>query len=137
LKLALALLTLLFTVEAASAQVVFRCGSVYSQKPCPHGKVVEATDPRSAAQRAEAQRVSASERKLAADMRNDRLAEERALKPATAGSLSAARPASVKPESRSDRSNKKKKQKRSGVATAASEDFVASGPSTKKKRAGP
>ncbi len=137
MKFALTLLTLLFAAEGAHAQPVFRCGSVYSQTPCPQAKVVEATDPRSAAQRAEAQRVSASERKLAADMRRDRLADERALKPASAGSLGPAKPAAVKPPTPADRSGGKKKQKRGALAPAANEDFVASGPSTKKKRAAP
>ena len=88
-----AALMLLFTVSGVHAQTVFRCGSVYSQTPCPQGRVVEATDPRSAAQRAEASRVTANERKLAADMRRDRINEENAQQPAAAGSLSAPKPA--------------------------------------------
>ena len=40
--------------------------------------MVESTDVRSAAERAEAKRVAASERKLADDMRRDRLADEAA-----------------------------------------------------------
>ena len=135
MKLAAIALMLLFALEGAHSQAVYRCGSVYSQTPCPQGKVVEATDPRSAAQRAEAKRVATDERKLAADMRRDRLAEENALKPAAAGSLSAAKPAPAKRESRADR-GAKKKQKRTSVKPAAGEDFVASGPSSKKNRAG-
>ena len=136
MRLAAAAFMLIFTIHGAHAQTVFRCGSVYSQTPCPQAKVVEATDPRSAAQRAEAKRVAASERQLAADMRRDRLAEENALKPAAAGSLSAAKPPAAKPESHADRGAKKKKQKRTSVKPAAGEDFVASGPSSKNKRPG-
>jgi len=135
MRLAAAALMLLFAVAGAHAQVVYRCGSVYSQTPCPQAKVVEATDPRSAAQRAEARRVAADERKLAADMRRDRLAEEGALTPAAAGSLSPSKPAAAKPESSANRGTGKKKKK-ALLKPAAGEDFVASGPSSKKKRGG-
>ena len=130
MKLAAAALILLFAVNGTHAQPVFRCGSAYSQTPCPQGRVVEATDPRSAAQLAEARRVAADERKLAANMRRDRLAEENAQQPAGAGSLSTPKPVVTAP-----RSAGKKKQKRTSVKPAASEDFVASGPRSKKKRA--
>ena len=131
MKLAAAVLTLLFTVIGAQAQTVFRCGSVYSQTPCPQGKVVEVTDSRSAAQRAEAKRVAADERKLAADMRRDRINEENAQQPAAAGSLSAPKPVPAAERG----AVKRKKQKRSSVKPGASEDFVAAGPSAKKRRA--
>src|SRR6185436_20773685 len=43
---------------ACAAQTIYRCGTegnvIYAQTPCPEGRVVEATDPRSAAQRADA-----------------------------------------------------------------------------------
>ena len=131
MKLAASVLTLLFTVIGAQAQTVFRCGSVYSQTPCPQGKVVEVTDSRSAAQRAEAKRVAADERKLAADMRRDRINEENARQPAAAGSLSAPKPVPAAERGAA----KRKKQKRSSVKPGASEDFVAAGPSAKKRRA--
>lgn len=38
----------------ASGQNVYRCGSSYSQKPCPDAVVVEVADPRSEAQKAQA-----------------------------------------------------------------------------------
>ena len=126
-----AALMLLFTVNGVHAQTVFRCGSVYSQTPCPQGRVVEATDPRSAAQRAEARRVTANERKLAADMRRDRINEENAQQPAAAGSLSAPKPVLAAERGAAS----KKKTKKSFVKPAASQDFVASGPSSKKKHA--
>jgi hypothetical protein len=69
---------LCFASFCAVAQPVYRCGSTYSQTPCPAGKIVPATDVRSAAERAEAARIAANERKLAADMRSDRLADEAA-----------------------------------------------------------
>jgi hypothetical protein len=71
-------LFLCFASFCTVAQPVYRCGSTYSQTPCPQGKIVAATDVRSAAERAEASRIAANEGKLAADMRNDRLADEAA-----------------------------------------------------------
>jgi hypothetical protein len=63
---------------AAAQQPVYRCGNSYSQTPCPQGRMVTATDVRSAAERAEAARIAANERNLAARMRSDRLADESA-----------------------------------------------------------
>ena len=132
--IAAALMFCLWTLGAHATQPVYRCGNVYSQTPCPQGKLVEATDPRSGAQRAEARRLAADERKLAADMRNARLAEESALKPAGAGSLSAPKSLAAKLGSPADRGAKKKK--RTSVKPAAGTDFVASGPSSENKHSG-
>ena len=115
-----------FAVGSAQAQEVYRCGNVYSQTPCPQGRLVEAADARSAAQRAEAARVVASERRLATEMRRDRLAEEAALRPALAGSFSA-----QKVVANSDPT----KKKRGSAKPAAHKDFVVTVASAKKKRA--
>ena len=82
---------LLFCMAAlgAQAQAVYRCGNTYSSTPCPQGKVVEATDFRTAAQRAEARRLAADDQRLAADMRHERLVNQAMQKPALASSLSA------------------------------------------------
>lgn len=72
----------------AQAQPVYRCGNTYSPIPCPEGKVVEATDTRTAAQRAEARRVAIDDQRLAAEMRRERLVDQAMLKPAGATSLS-------------------------------------------------
>ena len=126
MKLAAVVLMFCFAVGAAQAQEVYRCGSAYSQTPCPQGRLVEADDARSEAQRAEAARVAATERRLANEMRRDRLAEEAALKPALAGSLSAPKVvASADP----------KKKKRGSAKPAAHKDFVVTVASEKKKRA--
>jgi hypothetical protein len=112
----------------ATAQPVYRCGSVYTQTPCPQGKIVEATDPRSAAQRAEAVRVAAAERRLAADMRRERLADQIASNPAGAGSLSGAPP--VKPVEKIERV--RPKNKRVLVKPTPTTDFIAVAPSRRK-----
>lgn len=127
MKLAAVALMFCFAVGAAQAQEIYRCGSVYSQTPCPQGRLLEADDSRSEAQRAEAARVAASERRLANEMRRDRLAEEAALKPALAGSLSA--PKALAADSVPT------KKKRGSAKPAAHKDFVVTVASEKKKRA--
>ena len=77
------LITSLCLAAAATAVAapIYRCGPdgrTYSQVPCPEGTIVEATDPRTAAQRAEAKRVVEAERKRAADLERERKAAEKA-----------------------------------------------------------
>ena len=123
----LAALLLAATTLGAGAQPVYRCGSAYSQTPCPAGRVVDATDPRTAAQRAEAKRVVADERRLAADMRRDRLADQAAARPARAGSLSApAAPASA-PE------RHLVKKKRTSTKRPVTTDFIAVDPTSRAR----
>ena len=71
---------LLLAVACATAQAagpVYRCGSTYSQTPCTGGRQLEAGDPRTAAQRAEARRQAAAERKAARSMERERLSSEK------------------------------------------------------------
>lgn len=79
----------------AAGQTVYRCGSAYSDAPCPQATVVDAADARTPAQRADAKQVAADEKRLGAQMEQDRLAAEKAQKPLRAASLSgpAAKPA--------------------------------------------
>jgi hypothetical protein len=115
------------------AQPVYRCGNAYSQSPCPEGgRLVDATDPRTAAQRAEARGVAADDRRLAADMRRDRMADEKALKPGGAASLSAAA-APAKAAPLAARSVHKKKRV---VKAVVSDDFTAVDPGSRKRRRG-
>ncbi len=65
-------------LNAGAAAPIYRCGSVYSQTPCPGGKLIDSADPRSAAQRAEARKVAAQERKRLAELERDRRAREAA-----------------------------------------------------------
>lgn len=75
---------------AAHAQAIYRCGQTYSQKPCPEGKIIESSDPRTAAQRAEAKRVTAREKQLAEKLESDRRAQESAQSRPLAASLAPA-----------------------------------------------
>ena len=82
------LMLCLAAASAAQAQTVYRCGSSYADAPCPQAALVDAADPRSAAQRADAQRVAADEKRMADRMERERLALAATQKPAGAGSLS-------------------------------------------------
>ncbi len=105
MKTAAATLFLILVSAGAGAQPVYRCGSEYSQSPCPQGRVVDVADPRTDAQRADRQRVLADERRLTEELRRERLADEARLTPNVAWRSSApaavvAKPAPAKPPSR-------------------------------------
>ena len=130
MKLAAAL-SLCLVSAGLQAQTIYRCGNEYTRIPCSQGQVVEATDPRTGAQRAEAVRVAAEERRRAAEMKRERLADQAALKPASAASLSAAPVPPAKPASAAERHASKKKR---GVAKpASSTPFTAADPSSRKR----
>jgi len=105
---------------------IYRCGPdgrEYSQTPCSGGTVVESSDTRSAAQRAEARRVAERERQLASDLERQRRADEAALKPSMAVAVG---PQATAPAARGSTKSRKKTDK-----AAANDDFVAVGPGTK------
>ena len=60
----------------AHAAPIYRCGQTYSQTPCSGGRLLESTDPRTAAQRAEARRITEHQRQLGERMENERPARE-------------------------------------------------------------
>ncbi len=122
---------LLVGAGGASAQpTVYRCGNEYTRVPCVQGRVVEIDNSATtAARRAEAARVVASEKRLAEDMARDRRLAEAAIKPATAGSLSA--PKIAAPEAKAS-SKPKSKKKRGKARSEEREDFIASVPKPKK-----
>ena len=133
MKTIIAALLAAAALSAAHAQnAVYRCGNTYSQAPCPDAKQVEVGDARSAAQHSQAHRVADDERRLAAEMRRERLADERASRPGAAASLSGPAPAKlafVEPEPRH------KKKHALGKAPPTT-DFVAFDPSSRKRRSG-
>lgn len=67
---------LVLSPALAEAAPIYRCGQTYSQTPCPGGRLIDAADPRSAAQRAEARRTVERERQLAVQMERDRQQQE-------------------------------------------------------------
>lgn len=73
-------LALLAAAPALAAPPIYRCGAdgrTYSQVPCPEGELIEASDPRTAAQRAEAKRFAEAERRRAAELERERKAAEK------------------------------------------------------------
>jgi hypothetical protein len=63
--------------HTAGAQQVWRCGSSYSQQPCPGGAVIDTSDGRSAAQAAKSSSVAQADMKLADRMEKERLEREK------------------------------------------------------------
>ena len=83
-RIALAVLLAAAAVHAGATGPIYRCGSEYTQEPCPGGKLLDVADPRSAAQRAEAARVTAAERRRLAELARERKAHEAADKASAA-----------------------------------------------------
>jgi hypothetical protein len=117
--------------SGAQAQPIYRCGTEYSRTPCPGGKMLESSDPRSAAQRAEAVRVAAQDRKKAAAMERERRAQESGAKPLQAAGFNGRPPP---PESAASGAERGKLKKASKAKPAKSADFVAVEPGSSKKR---
>jgi hypothetical protein len=59
-----------------AAQTLYRCGNEYRDTPCPNGVAVDARDPRTPAQKSEAQSLTAKEAALAEQMEKARLQSE-------------------------------------------------------------
>lgn len=114
----------------AQSQAIYRCGDTYSQTACPRGRVVEASDPRSAAQQAEARRVAADDRRLGVEMAKERRAEQAALKPALASGFNS-RPPRPEPVIAPIAHGKKKP---AAHQRAVSSDFVAQVPHSRQRR---
>lgn len=135
MKRLLILVTLIATAGAAQAgQAIYRCGKTYSQTPCPDGKIVESTDPRTAAQRAEAKRTVAKEKELAAKMERERREREAAAAPQGAASLSAppaVQPAASSADKGKGKGTKNRKSKSRKKAADGSKDFTAIVPGSK------
>lgn len=77
-------------VAGASAQTVYRCGNSYSQAPCPNGVALDVADPRTPAQRAEAQAAAERDAKAADALEKTRVTEENRLAAARAREARAA-----------------------------------------------
>ena len=132
-QLALATL-LLFVACAAPAQMIYRCGDTYSQTPCPGGRVLESSDPRTGAQRAEAKRAAAKERQLAAKLERERVAREAAAAGTSASGFDTApkvETAASEPIKAKGKGRGKPKAK-ARTAQADSQDYVALAPRPRK-----
>ena len=129
MRIAAAAVCAMLVAGGTQAQIVYRCGTEYSQTPCPGGKILESSDPRSAAQRAEAVRVAAQERKKAAELARERHALEAGTQPARATGFNG------RPAADASAAAPRVKAKKPSRATAAEgAAFVAVEPGTPGKR---
>jgi hypothetical protein len=108
IRCCIALACALAASAAGAATPIYRCaGNTYSQTPCTGGRIIESSDPRTAAQRAEARRLAAREKELADALERERrqqaptparaAAMEAGGRPPAAAASSAAEPAAPKP----------------------------------------
>ena len=119
---ATALLLLALLAPPADAAGIYRCGPdgrTYSQTPCADGRLIDAADPRSDAERAEAKRVAARERNTAADLERERRARE------LVGEKSPAAGFEHRPAAQPSAASAAKPKRRTEKAKAAHKDFVA------------
>lgn len=71
------LLTVLGTYPlGTAAQTIYRCGDSYSQKPCPGGQTIQATDERTQAQKAQTDAAIQRDSRTAATLEKNRLQQE-------------------------------------------------------------
>lgn len=61
----------------ARAQNVYKCGTSYSQTPCPGGNVIDPTDERTSAQKKQTDLATGRDARLAASMEKARLEQEK------------------------------------------------------------
>jgi hypothetical protein len=134
------LVALLFGAGVAdAATTIYRCGPggrEYSQRPCADGTVVEGTDGRTAAQRAQAARAIEQEKRRAAEMERERLAEERKKAATAIGINGLARPgdaAASAAEGTKTQTGKVKSKAKEPKESKEPKDFVAVEPVVKKK----
>ena len=135
MKYPVALLLTIAAGSACAAGPIYRCGPdgrQFSQTPCAGGTLVESSDPRSGAQRAEAKRVAALERKQADDLERERKARQAAEKPALATNIGA-RPVDQATPAASAAETSGRKKKHGKPPAQASKDFIAVDPAKPKK----
>jgi hypothetical protein len=77
---------------AAPPTPIYRCGQTYTQTPCADGHVIESSDPRSAAQRAEARRVAEREKQRAAQLDRDKTRQAASAPDAASAPVAASTP---------------------------------------------
>ena len=114
----------------ASAQNSYKCGSTYSQTPCPDAVPVAIDDGRTSAQKKQTDAATAMTAKTAGTLEKDRLAQEKrdlaSNKPASPGVNSSAKASPAEPPKTSAKKKKKKGEP---------EYFTAQVPGEKKTKA--
>ncbi|MEO6032332.1 MAG: hypothetical protein ABIP61_10595 [Burkholderiaceae bacterium] len=118
---------------SAQSQLVYRCGSVYSQAPCPQATIVDASDPRSATQQAEARQLALQQRQQAAEMVHDRRVREREQRPPQASGFDSRATPPAPSTSAHEPRKTRKKHSASAHSTESGADFTAIVPGSGKK----
>lgn len=113
--------------SVALAQPVYKCGERYTQTPCPGGALIDTSDPRSAAQKAQTDLATMRDARRADAMEQARLQQEQA-------DLAANTP-KAKPPSASRASNSRVRQVRK--KEKASDSFTVRSVVEKKKEPTP
>ncbi len=119
-----------WTTAVAQAQTVFRCGNAYGDTPCANSQPVDVSDARSAEQRDAAAEVVARDRRLAAELQQERRLRQASLKPAAAASLGG-RPVAV--VAAASHPAKPPHRKRHRYVALQDSDFIAVAPGSGRK----
>jgi|KBSMisStandDraft_5_1062788.scaffolds.fasta_scaffold354343_2 hypothetical protein len=115
----------------AKAETVYRrCGHEYSDVACARGVELDVGAAPSAQRLAEARQVALSEKRLAAEMTNDRREREAALRPAVATAIGHERSPEAQPATKAKAKHVKRHAK--GSAPDDERDFIAAVPKAKK-----
>ena len=126
-------LVLLLAIAAGAAVAktpIYRCGQTYSQTPCPDGNLIDAADPRTAAQRAEAARITEREKRQAAQLEREHRAADAASAP-TATIIPTAAVASA-PASAPAKAKKKGQKPEHAASSTGTTVFIAPRPAPQK-----
>jgi hypothetical protein len=105
---------------SASEKKVYRCGQTYQQVPCPaeagaSGQAINANDPRSAEQRADARAAAAADKRQAKALAAERQQREKAIRPQQSPmgtSLKPGEPPASAPETGAPKTHAKKHKKK-------------------------
>lgn len=103
----------------ARGQTVYKCGTVYSQQPCPGAVTLDASDSRTPAQKAQTDAAAAQAATTAAKMEKDRLALEKAAAVQPSGKPPRASQIAKTDASAATKTSAKKKKKEAEYFTAA------------------
>jgi hypothetical protein len=121
----------------ATGQNVYKCGSSYSQTPCTNGQVLQLDDTRTPAQQKQTETAARTDQKLAKQLEQQRLAQEKQAtnnaRQSTKAQGAAAK-APVTPTS-GDRPQTKITPKKQRVKTAKPWHFIAEVPGSENKAA--
>lgn len=112
---ALAVLAMVLLSGHAAAQTVYRCGNSYGQTPCPEATVIDAADPRTSEQKAQADAAAKRTAQSADALEKARLQRE---KMERAAQVAGANKKKVSAANTSDVKKKKTKKKEPPYFTA-------------------